>query len=111
MTNMWLGINIEQLCDQHLLGIHKELHQEAGTIDNHPHGEAILDGHYRLAQVDTTELVYRHDEVVQEMKRRGMNHDSPLEYKDEHGLLVSGFPIEQYNKITLSNRCNECKVT
>lgn len=110
MTNLWLGIEVEKLCDQHLLGLHKEIHQESGTIDNHPHGEAILDGHYRLAQVDTTELVSRHNEVVDEMEKRGMNHQSPLEYKDEHGLIVSGFPIEEYNKITLSNRCGECQV-
>jgi len=107
---MWLGIPIKQLCDQHLLGIHKELHQEAGTIENHPHGKAILEGHYRLAQVDTTELVSRHKQVVEEMERRGMNHGSPLDYKDEHGLIQAGFPIKEYNKITLSHRCNECKV-
>lgn len=111
MTNLWLGISIESLCDQHLLGLHKEIHQEVGTIDNHPHGEAILDGHYRLAQVDTTELVRRHDEVVREMKERGMNHGSELEYRDRYGLLVSGFPIEAYNKITLSNRCDSCQVS
>jgi len=110
MTNFWLNIPVQNLCDQHLLGLHKEIHQEAGTIDNHPHGEAILDGHYRLAQVDTTELVSRHNEVVSEMQERGMNHDSPLEYQDQHGLLVSGFPIEQYNKISLSARCNECEL-
>lgn len=110
MTNLWLDIPVEQLCDQHLLGLHKEIHQEAGTIDNHPHGEAILEGHYRLAQVDTTELVRRHDEVVEEMERRGMNHDSELEYSDSHGLIISGFPIKQFNKITLSSRCDNCKV-
>jgi len=110
MTNMWIGINVEKICDQHLLGLHNDIHQEAGTIENHPYGEAILDGHYRLAQVDTTELVSRHQEVVQEMEKRGMNHDSELDYKDEHGLIVSGFPIEEYNKITLSNRCGDCRV-
>lgn len=110
MTNLWLQIPVENLCDQHILGLHKEIHQEAGTIKKHPHGEAILDGHYRLAQVDTTELVKRHDEVVREMERRGMNHNSPLDYKDEHGLIQSGFPIEVFNKITLSNRCEDCAV-
>jgi len=110
MTNMWIGISVQNLCDQHLLGLHKELHQEAGTIENHPYGESILQGHYRLGQVDTTELVSRHDEVVREMKNRGMNHDSPLEYSDQYGLVVSGFPIEQFNKISLSARCNECEV-
>jgi len=107
---MWLGIEIQNLCDQHLLGIHKELHQEAGTIENHPHGEAILTGHYRLGQVDTTKLNSRHDEVVSEMQKRGFNHDSPLNYSDSHGLMVSGFPIRQFNKISLTARCNKCEV-
>lgn len=110
MTNMFLDIPAENLCDQHLLGLHKELHQEAGTLENHPHGEAIVNGHYRLGQVDTTKLVERHSEVAQEMVRRGMNHDSALNYEDSTGLLVSGFPVQAVNKISLSNRCENCEV-
>lgn len=110
MTNFWLGIPVENLCDQHLLGLHKEIHQEAGTIENHPHGEAIMKSHYRLAQVDTTELCRRHRQVAEEMKQRGMNHESPLEYEDRHGLIVDAFPIELFNRISLSSRCGECDV-
>jgi len=106
MTNLWLGIPVKDLCDQHLLGLHKEIHQEAGTLENHPYGESIVKGHYRLGQVDTTKLQDRHDEVVEELENRGFNHDSPLEYRDTQGLVVSAFPIETYNRIVLASRCS-----
>ena len=107
MTNLWLGIPVEDLCDNHLLGLHKEIHQEAGTLENHPYGESIVQGHFRLGQVDTTKLRERHDKVVEEMKRRGFNHDSPLEYEDSIGLSFSGFPIEKFNRIVLASRCGD----
>lgn len=110
MTNLWLDIPTEKLCNQHLLGLHNEIHQEAGTIKNHPFGQKILQGHYRLGQLHTTELQKRHEEVVQEMQKRGMNQDSRLKYRDQYGLIQAGFPIQKYNEISLASRCNDCKV-
>lgn len=112
MTNMWLGIPVEHLCDQHLLGLHKELHQEAGTLENHPHGEAIVRGHWVFGQVSTDRVRERHQEVAKEMERRGMNHDSPLDFEDRYGFhsWMIGLPLEQVQKVKLSNRCGDCKV-
>jgi hypothetical protein len=85
MTNMWLGVDPSELCDQHLLGLHKEIHQEAGTLENHPHGMAIVEGHWRLGQASTDRIQDRHDEVAEEMERRGMNHHF---FFDSHDSLM-----------------------
>lgn len=111
MTNFWIGVNPQELCDQHLLGLHKEIHQEVGTIQNHPHGDAIAKGHWRLGQADLPRAEQRHDEVAAEMERRGMNHNSPLTYTDESGLSVDilDFPfLEEANRASLADRCDNC---
>lgn len=112
MTNFWIGIPVEQLCDQHLLGLHKEIHQEAGTIKNHPYGEAILTGHWRLGQASTDKITERHEKVVQEMDKRGMSHDSELDYTDTEGFHTSiiGFDVEKLNRVSLASRCDKCEV-
>lgn len=108
---MWLGIPVEKLCNQHLLGLHSELHQEAGTIENHPHGEAIVRGHWKLGQVDTTQINKRHQETAEELQKRGYEHKSPLTYTDSVQLPASiiGFPIKKFNLIKLTSRCQKCK--
>lgn len=105
MTRMW-GIDPGLLCRNHLLGEHSEMHQEAGTIENHPHGEAVVKGHAEKEQVDTSLIKERHDELVDEMERRGMNHDSPLDYRDSLGL--GSIDIEK-NLEELAGRCEDCR--
>lgn len=107
---MWLGTPPKQLCDQHLLGLHKELHQEAGTIKNHPHGEAVAAGHYRLGQISTEKIQSKHEKVVEEMKSRGMNHESSLQFEDCCGYRswMLGVDAERINKISLAARCDKC---
>lgn len=104
MTRMW-GVSPTCLCDQHLLGEHKEMHQEAGTITNHPHGHAIARGHAENGQVDTSQIQQRHDELARELERRGMNHNSPLDYDDT--LDIGTIDIDA-NRRDLNNRCQEC---
>ncbi len=81
------------------------MHQEAGTLENHPHGLKIVKGHAEKQQVDTSLIKKRHDELVEEMERRGFNHDSLLEYVDE--LDLGSIDTEQNIK-DLSNRCDKC---
>jgi hypothetical protein len=112
MTNAFHKVPAKQLCDQHLLSVHKELHQEAGTVENHPYGEAVVRGHWVFGQVSMEKVGVRHQEVVQEMERRGMNHDSPLQYEDTTGFhsWVHGLPMEQVQKALLSLKCGDCEV-
>lgn len=105
MTRMW-GVDPRLLCRNHLLGEHREMHQEVGTLRNHPHGRAIVEGHAERGQVDTRKLQERHDELVEEMERRGFEHDSPLAYEDE---LALGTIDVAANREDLAERCDACR--
>lgn len=105
MTRMW-GIDPALLCEEHLLGEHVEMHQEVGTLENHPHGEAVVRGHAEAEQIDTAVIRARHDELAAEMVRRGMAHDSPLDYDD--GLGLGGIDVEA-NRRELAERCDACR--
>jgi len=106
MTRLWC-LPTKYLCDSHLLGEHKEMHQEAGTLCNHPHGEAIVDGHARRGQFQLSRCEQRHDELVKEMVCRGMQHDSPFEY-DLSEYEDTGYVDRYYNLVDLYTRCGEC---
>lgn len=53
----------------------------------------------------------RHDEVAQEMEKRGMNHDSPLQYRDSLGFHsdLIGVPFQKVNRASLFSRCSDCR--
>lgn len=105
MTRLW-AVDPRLLCDQHLLGEHAECHQEVGTLRNHPHGRAIVAGHADRGQVDTALLQSRHDELAAELERRGMAHDSPLDYDDD---LELGSVDPDANRRDLARRCDACR--
>lgn len=83
------------------------MHQEAGTLLNHPHGEAIVRGHAKRGQFQLSKAEPRHDELVDEMKSRGMNHDSPFDY-DLSDYSDIGYVDPHANLVDLYNRCDEC---
>lgn len=83
------------------------MHQEAGTLLNHPHGEAIVEGHARKGQVDVALLEMRHDQLVDEMEKRGFNHDSPFEYDISEYEDMGDIDVDE--KIAdLRERCDDC---
>jgi len=107
MTRQW-GVDVTEMCDQHLLGEHNEHHQCVGTILRHQHGRAIIEGRIfddKPDQIDTSYIQERHGELVQEMDARGMNHDSPMDYEDEWDL---GEIDVEYNRQDLNDRCEDC---
>lgn len=106
MTRLW-NLPTKYLCDDHLLGLHKEMHQEAGTLANHPHGEAVVDGHARLGQVQLSLLEREHERAAREMVCRGFEHDSPFDY-DLSEYEDMGYVDRQYNLVDLYTRCDDC---
>jgi hypothetical protein len=104
MTRMWM-LHPRVLCRDHLLGEHTELHQVAGTLSNHEHGEAIVRGHAERGQVETARLSERHEALAAELERRGYTHDSPLAYEDE----VDVGTVDPAESIAdLRDRCADC---
>lgn len=113
MTRMW-NVNPELLCDpapngnNHLQGEHAEIHKAYGGLINHQYGESIIEGQVEEGNIDTTMMKERHDQLAEEMERRGMNHNSPFEY-EYHKHFGDGCIDKDQNLIDLTNRCNYCK--
>jgi hypothetical protein len=76
-VRIW-DVGVERLCDQHLLGEHRELHAIWAVLTEGKRGYAnhpeTLRWRDRLAA-----LYARHEEEVAEMARRGFRHRSPLD--------------------------------
>lgn len=99
-----------ELCDNHLLGEHRELHAIWNIItlnkkgySNHPETKRWVGG---LAA-----LYERHEEEVMEMKRRGHKHQSPLDKKLAKGKKKQDKFINSINeqKEILKNKPCVCK--
>lgn len=113
MTRMW-DVDPELMCRQHLLGEHREMHFIVGSIEKHPHGEAIARGHGEKGQLDTSLIQERHDALVAEMEARGYNHDSPMDYVDDLGageISAERDPSVETETIRdeLMRRCPDCR--
>lgn len=68
------------LCRQHLLGEHRELHALWTILTENKRGYANHPETKRW--VGKLKALYsRHDRLVEEMKTRGYNHNSPLDIK------------------------------
>ena len=98
------------MCQKHLFGEHVEMHMFLGTINK---GKRV-DGYIKNNLFEPRMLHQRHEELANEMLRRGFNHKSPLRDTDCSGIL--NLPIEkQYWEIDknkalkdLLNRCPQC---
>lgn len=70
---MWM-VNPRGMCRQHLLGEHLETHMLRGTMAA---GGSVA-GYLQRGLLAPARLASRHEELVAEMERRGMQHRSPL---------------------------------
>lgn len=70
---MWM-VQPEQMCRQHLLGEHVELHMLVGTIRRHK----SLQGYVDNGLIEPLSIHSRHEALVEEMTRRGYSHHSPI---------------------------------
>ena len=93
------------LCKKHLLGEHGELHKFLPSfIKKHNMSKRIL-----LGQIDPAAMQLRHEELAEELVRRGYNHNSPyiqpdILYITEKSIIDIGNNIKD-----LCQRCEECK--
>jgi hypothetical protein len=101
---MWM-IDPKFLCRQHLLGEHGEIHKHRHNFVKHHN----MSG--RIRQIFPLLMEERHDELVEEMLRRGYNHKSPYELPDVYYLpeeMLLQEPDIKANLEDLSKRCEIC---
>lgn len=105
---MWM-VDPKVLCKQHLLGEHNETHAIASILNK----EFSIDGYIRNGLIEPRAVKERHDILVIEMKRRGMNHDSPLNERihiDHLPKEQQDFRINKEHSISiLFGRCALCR--
>ena len=94
---MW-NIVPEALCNVHLNAEHFEMHCFAGSIIQ---GKNI-DGYIENGMVATHFIRTRHNALVEEMKRRGMNRHSPLQL---FSVGAAGWVSYERTINDLSDRC------
>jgi hypothetical protein len=97
-------VNPRVMCRQHLLGEHAEIHMFIGTISR---GKSVK-GYLEKGLLEVHNLYSRHEELVEEMKRRGYNHHSEVEKKwkstEKTGSIDRKKSVDE-----LINRCSNCK--
>jgi len=101
-------INPKLLCRKHLLGEHGEIHKHR---HNFVKRHSISNRVFPVVQIEPESMESRHDELANEMIRRGYNHQSPFEQPD-----ISYLPKhEREAKVEiqksfedLKTRCPEC---
>ena len=101
---MWL-VDPKLLCNKHLLGEHCEMHAFIGTIKK---GISIK-GYITKGLIEPEKIQERHDELVLEMKSRGMKHNSPMFTNITFWNGDKGYVNIQVNLAELSNRCEKCR--
>jgi len=96
-------VNPRIMCRQHLLGEHAEIHMFIGTINR---GKSVK-GYLEKGLLEVRDLYNRHEDLVEEMKRRKYNHYSEVNKKWKFVEKV-GFIDKEKNLIELINRCSKC---
>ena len=99
---MWM-VPPESMCRQHLLGEHYELHKFVGSMAK----KKNLSEYLKKGYLDGSQVGYRHFAIMNEMIKRGYNHNSPLKSVCTEGynsIINVRRSIEE-----LSRRCPECR--
>lgn len=99
------------LCQKHLLGEHVEHHMFVGSLIK----DINLTEYVKTKLLWPSTLISRHNTLVEEMLRRGMNHKSPLpEFTIDPYLLYLESPLVPKDVVAnlneLSRRCLDCRV-
>jgi hypothetical protein len=99
---MW-GVPTEVLCRSHLLGEHTEIHMLIGSIQR----SRSIHGFTSTGLIDTRLIRSRHEELVEEMGKRGYVHSSPL--ADYPEVPPAGNLNVYQNLLELAKRCEKCR--
>jgi hypothetical protein len=101
-------VDPRNLCNQHLLGEHGEIHKHRHNFEKH---HSIKGRIYPITKIEPINMEIRHNRLAEEMLRREMKHKSPFIQPD-----ISYLPKDQiYAKVDvevsrddLISRCDKC---
>jgi len=92
------------MCRNHLLGEHAEIHMFVWNIERNHSVKGYLDN----GLLETHNLYARHEELAQELRRRGYQHNSELDARwkrsKKAGAVDKKRSLEQ-----LIDRCTTCR--
>lgn len=100
---MW-NIEPKNLCRQHLLGEHFEIHKLVGNLK---HSGTWANSLTAKGFLEPQNALKRHNKLVCEMEKRGFNHRTPLKLGK---LKLPRGKIDIKKSVNdLRKRCRECK--
>lgn len=106
---MWM-LPPKLLCQKHLLGEHGELHKFIPTFRK---GYSVDKRFAPVVQIQFKGYRRRHNELADEMIRRGMNHKSPLPELPDFRMHYSQYYDKKvdvvFNLRDLVTRCSDCR--
>jgi hypothetical protein len=97
---MWM-VPPQRMCRKHLLGEHVEIHMAVASLRL----GRRLDGFLAKGLLEFHNLRARHDQLVQEMLRRGYRHSSPIGRVPRR---TSGKVDRRVAAAELARRCPDC---
>jgi len=100
---MWM-VKPELMCRKHLLGEHVEIHMLIGSINKNK----SLKGFIEKELIEPQNIIKRHEELSNEMTKRGYKHKSPID--NNFSTNIKGFVNIFKSYMELSKRCEECKI-
>lgn len=105
---MWMVLP-DMMCNQHLLGEHKELHLLKGLIDK----QRKLTGWIHKRLIEPSSVRKRHEDIVKELLLRGMKHGTPLDMIWNNVEYLGQTYHVKVDKIQsmkeLMERCADCR--
>jgi len=100
-------IHPQKLCRSHLLGEHRELHGLWSILANNKKGYSRHPETLRW-KGKLCALFNRHEKLVAEMKKRGYNHNSPLDKSMASGCSVQDELVDTLEKQAENLRRKNC---
>lgn len=88
-------ISPSRLCRNHLLGEHRELHAMWVVITKHKKGYSLHPETLRW-QGKLKAMYRRHEKLVEEMVKRGYNHNSPLDKRKATGSEIQNEYVDTF---------------
>lgn len=106
-------VDPKTMCRKHLLGEHVEIHMLVGSIQLDKSIKGFLDN----GLVDPLFIVDRHDELAEEMRSRGYNHNSEIAFAagfhDKVTEIMKPYPNYGIDRAEaereLFERCPDCR--